>query len=355
MRVHSLPGGAGETAWFERLESFEKKETIRQVAFKQKYFPGVADGVWSKKPTYTYPHILPKGCEKDVFYAPVAQDILDYCAEGEIAVHTEALNLRSSQVACFNVLFPLRQDLKLAAIALYPLLPGEQQVDNIEFEYTGPEEVTDWLGEPAGGKRGQNRTSIDAAIWWRTSDKRYLTLVEWKYTERGYGSCGGYESDGNKRRDICRELNADVIAADPGYCYLTQGGNKRHYWERLVLAGIDVNKMTSVKGCPFRGSLYQLMRQYLVAAYLRQYGDQDGLFNEVYVVSVSFKGNDSIHRVPAYLKQLGTNVEDAWNAVLNNVPPLTVSYANYIVDAIRAAGKSEALQHAAYLQERYGL
>jgi hypothetical protein len=347
---HCLPGGVGDSTWFESLNSFEKQETMQQVKFKQKHFPGVADGVWSKRPTYTYPHILPMGYEKEVFYAPVAQDILNYCSQEDIAIHTEVLNLRSSQVACFNVLFPLRQDLKLAAIALAPLLPGVQQVDNIEFEYTGPEGATEWLGEPAGGKRGQNRTSIDAAITWRASGKRYLTLVEWKYTERGYGGCGGYESKGNKRKDDCRELNLGSMS--PNQCYLTQGKNTRRYWEHLAQAEIDINAMSSIKGCPFRGPFYQLMRQFLLAAYLRKNGGQEGKFDEVYVVSVSFKDNSFIHMVPVYLKQLGTTVEDAWNSVLSNVPPLSTVYANDIVDALRGAGTSPL---ANYLQVRYGL
>lgn len=42
----------------------------------------------------------------------------------------------------------------------------------IEFEYTGkdeypgPEGFVTWLSEPPGGKRGQNRNSIDAAVFW---------------------------------------------------------------------------------------------------------------------------------------------------------------------------------------------
>jgi hypothetical protein len=100
-----------------------------------------------------------------VFYPAMAQALIDYCDQFKIAIHAEALNLKSSQVACFNVIFPLRLDLDLAARVLQPLLPDVDKVTAIEFEYTGDEGASKWLGEPAGGKRGQNRTSIDAAIF----------------------------------------------------------------------------------------------------------------------------------------------------------------------------------------------
>jgi hypothetical protein len=92
--------------------------------------------------------------------------LLSYAAGEDIALHSEVLNLKSSQAACFNFLFPLRIDLALANAALRSFLPGLREVTAIEFEYTGPPGVTAWLSEPRGGKRGQNRTSIDAAIFW---------------------------------------------------------------------------------------------------------------------------------------------------------------------------------------------
>jgi hypothetical protein len=46
------------------------------------------------------------------------------------------------------------------------LLPGLREVTAVEFEYTGPDGTTDWLGEPKRGKRGQDRISMDAAFFW---------------------------------------------------------------------------------------------------------------------------------------------------------------------------------------------
>jgi hypothetical protein len=74
----------------------------------------------------------PKGIKKS-FYQPVAQQIIEYCYNEQIAFHTEILNLRSSQVCCFNVMFPLKKDLKLAAEVLQVMLPGVKEVKDIEF------------------------------------------------------------------------------------------------------------------------------------------------------------------------------------------------------------------------------
>lgn len=55
----------------------------------------------------------------------------------KIALHSEALNLRSLQIACFSVMFPLKLDPFLASKVLRPCLPGVSRVKKIEFEYTG--------------------------------------------------------------------------------------------------------------------------------------------------------------------------------------------------------------------------
>ena len=175
IKRHVLPGEeSGDTAWFQRQNPFEQREVLRQVAFKRCRWPDLPDGHSSKHPTYTYPHILPAGYEGMAFYGPLADDILFYLAANDIAPHSELLNLKSSQAACFNFLFPLRQDLDLARAVLRPLLPGLREVTAVEFEYTGPEGTIGWLGEPKRGKRGQNRISIEAALVWMNTLRGWL-------------------------------------------------------------------------------------------------------------------------------------------------------------------------------------
>lgn len=353
---HVLPGeDGGDTAWFYRQNSFEQQEILRQVGFKRSHWKDLSDGTFSKRPTHTYPHILPTGNERLAFYEPLADAILSYAAEDEIAIHSEVLNLKSSQAACFNFLFPFRIDLDLANAALRPLLSDLHEVVEIEFEYTGPPGVTEWLGEPKGGKRGQNRTSIDAAIFWKDGNKRrWATLIEWKYTERNFGQCSAFTTGSKADKAQCRSVN---VAKDefPGRsCLLTTGGDRRsrHYWEHLETAGISLAAFLNVQGCPFQGPFYQLLRQFLVAAYLRQ----AGIVDEAEVVSMGFAGNTALHAVPRQIRSLAdgarTDVVDIWNTVLRGVPPMrdwTVEQLMAQVDALEGID----LDWRNYLRERY--
>jgi hypothetical protein len=348
---HTLPGEDGENkGWFERLNEFEQTETRRQVQFKRKHFPGTEDGSWSKDPTRKYPHILPKGDLKRVFYTPIAQQVLEYCDNEQIALHTEIQNLRSSQVCCFNVVFLLKQDLKLAAEVLRVMLPGVKEVKEIEFEFTGDDEASKWLGEQNGGKRGQNRTSIDVAIRWTDGVKNYWTLCEWKYTEQGFGSCGGYQSKGYKDRSFCTDLPAPQYEKNYIACYL-HSKKGRQYWQRLDEAGISFNVLEGAIGCPFRGPFYQLLRQYILASYLRQSPDID----EVFVAALHFKDNVSLERLPLYHKKLASSVIDLWNKMLNGVPPLQSVYVEDIVASMHGISNSKLSGLLEYLEERYGL
>ena len=353
---HVLPGeDDGDTAWFYRQNSFEQQEILRQVGFKRRNWKDLADGRFSKRPTYTYPHILPAGHERLAFYEPLADAILSYAAEEAIAIHSEVLNLKSSQAACFNFLFPLRIDLDLANAMLLPLLSGLHKVIEIEFEYTGPPGVTQWLGEPRGGKRGQNRTSIDAAVFWNDNNGcRWATLIEWKYTERNFGQCGAFTTGSKADKALCWSLN---VAKDefPGRSrLLTTGGNRRsrHYWEHMVTAGISLAAFLNVQGCPFQGPFYQLLRQFLVAAYLRQ----ADIVDEAEVVSMAFAGNTALHAIPRQLRSLAIggpdSIVDVWNTVLRGVPPMR----DFTVEQLMArVNKMEGidLDWLNYLRERY--
>lgn len=350
MIKHTLPGEGGDSSWFQRLNEFEQAETRRQVQFKRKHFPGAEDGSWSKNPVQKYPHILPEGDFKRVFYQPIAQQVLEHCDNEQIAFHTEILNLRSSQVCCFNVMFLLKQDLKLAAEVLRVMLPGVKEVEEIEFEYTGDGRAAKWLGEQSSSKRGQNRTSIDVAIRWTDDERNYWTLCEWKYTEQGFGSCGGYQSKGNKDRRFCIELPAQQYKTNHNECYL-HCKKRRHYWQRLDEAGISFDALAGAKSCPFRGPFYQLLRQYLLASYLRQCPGID----EVYVAALHFKDNKSLDRLPLYHKKLAGGVIDLWDKMLTDVPKLQSVYVEDIVASMRSINNPKLSGHLEYLEERYGL
>jgi len=355
---HVLPGeDGGDTSWFYRQNEFEQQEILRQIAFKRRYWPELGNGKFAKLPQHTYPHILPDGHVRKVYYEPIADKILQYLDVEDIALHTEALNLKSSQVACFNFLFPFRSDLSLATRVLQPLLPGLNSVTGIDFEYTGPIEATKWLGEPLGGKRGQNRTSIDAAIFWNDEDlRRGAILIEWKYTEHNFGACSAFSNGNKEEKAICRSVSVAKDSDPAHHCLLTSG--KRHrsrrYWEHLERAGISLQEFSEVQGCPFQGPLYQLMRQYLLGAFLKK----SNIVDQFKVVSMDFPGNKALHRIPKHLhpmdQQDTSKVIDLWNKALhvdNKMRHITVEELMGHVDN---AGIIDT-DWREYISERYGV
>jgi hypothetical protein len=352
---HVLPGEpGGESTWFKRQNPFEQEEIRRQVAFKRGQWQALGNGKFAKLPQHIYPHILPDGCEKFAFYPAIAASILNYLQKEDIALHTEALNLKSSQVACFNFLFPLRQDPALAAEIFRPFLPELDRVTDLKFEYTGPAEATAWLGEPPTGKRGQNRTSIDAAVFWTSRQgKSHATLIEWKYTEHNFGVCSAY-AGGSKA--ACKALNPAHDPHPEKSCKLCGGTRhcSRHYWEHMAGAGICLSRFEGVQGCPFQGPFYQLMRQYLLAACPKL----TKCFDEVDVVSIGFSKNKALASIPRQLMPLARDpsatIVDVWNSILTGVPPLRHILVEDLMKAVDQA-KVVDPEWRDYLRSRYGV
>jgi hypothetical protein len=364
MRVvcHVLDGATGgETGWLQRLNGFQQKEIRRQAHFKWHHWPELGDGEDRDRPAETFPHILPAGHERDVFYPGHADTILAYAESEGLHLRDRVLNLLESQAACINVLFHFRQNPDWAALALGPLLPGVVRLEGLHFEYTGPAATTDWLGEPADGGCGQNRTSIDVALEWLDRDgRRCLTLVEWKYTEASFGECGGFKSEANQQRERCKNLA--VADVDPDVdCYLESRigpTTTRNYWERLAGSGIDLGPLAATRGCPFRGPLYQLMRQTLLAGYLRA----ERIADWVDLAVVSFEHNNSLLAVPRELKSwqpdggvvTPANVLDVWNSALIGAPTLRYVSAERLTMEVDRVGGADP-EWRRYLRERYGL
>lgn len=94
-------------------------------------------------------------------------------------------HLLSSQVACVNHLYPMRQRFDIATSVLKQIEPTIARAlpvgtGFVDFEYIGSQQ---YLKEPAF-TRGANCTSVDAVMLGETGDKEIiLFLIEWKYTE----------------------------------------------------------------------------------------------------------------------------------------------------------------------------
>ena len=360
---HKMLGdpGPGDTTWFtDRQNSFERQVIVQQVSYKAMNWPGLPMLASHRGSPHHYPHNLPPGNERLAYFDGFADEALAYMKAEDIEVHSEALNLKSSQAACINFLCPLRHDLALAPAVLRDILPDVATVTGIEFEYTGQNEkdrtnqpCTAWLGEPTAGKRGQNRTSIDAAIFWTdTHDETHISLVEWKYTERNFGTCSAHDKAKPEAKAHCHAL--DTTADPAADCILAGPRHGRRYWDHMTDAGISLAKLAAVEGCPFRGPFYQLMRQFLVAQYLRDQKAAD----HIDVIAIEFEGNTALRAVPPQLRPLcsqkGDTVIDAWNAILVDVPRLRRVTAEQLIAGYDDADGVDSVWRE-YIRARYGL
>lgn len=150
-------------------------------------------GVYRRK---KYDYIL-----KDYNDNLVCKDVIDYFAKNSInwwGGKQPTGNTLSSQIACINHLFPIRQDHD-AVLAIAQSVDSDfddvekLQNDNYENGYISFEAVSaiDHLNEARGINkklhRGSQCTSIDAIIIAKKQGKRVLLVIEWKYVEK-YGN-----------------------------------------------------------------------------------------------------------------------------------------------------------------------
>ncbi|GDX83678.1 hypothetical protein LBMAG42_54890 [Deltaproteobacteria bacterium] len=362
MTNHRLPedltpaDARGCADWFTRYTPFIQAETRRQIAYKRRMWPDVPDGAHAKYTNHTYPHILPDSDWRLNLFAPIAAQAEAYLRAENIEIHSEKANLRSSQFACLNVLFPLRLNLDAARAFLAPCLPGVRRVLSVEFEVTGNDDALAFMGDPPGGKRGANRTSIDAVVEWLndTHDtpqtKPHCTFIEWKYTEEGFGSCGGYASKGNPNPRVCETL--DPLKNPVASCYLASGASsrvRRNYWKHTPPTWLTA--LAGATGCPFRGPLYQLWRQRLLADHFAS----TGRYSSVNLVAVHWSANASLADVPPALRgaaQPKETVGQLWNRATGGFTELPIEA---LLRAYDDAPTSQLSEWREYVRERYGV
>lgn len=175
--------------------------------------------------------------------------------------------LNSSQAFAVNLFGPARFS-QAAAQALWKALPVarghcDPQHVGVHFEYSGPAKgfASEALGETG------IPTQIDVAVEGTFAHGvTRLQFIEVKLTEAHFGSCRG--AKGGKRRanpapERCGNL-ARVREDTPGQCWLVQAEHRK-YWDLIEgNTGLEVSA-DAEGGCPWRGGLYQLMRNWALA------------------------------------------------------------------------------------------
>jgi hypothetical protein len=207
-------------------------------------------------------------------------------------------HLLSSQVACINHLFLLRQRQDLATAVLRnidrDIIFAEILDDGyVEFEIVGK---NNYLAENQH-TRGANATSIDAVMLGRKKKKNILVSIEWKYTENYSGECL-YEPRWKNYNPLIKEKNSPIDSEIAKYS--------------------DTEPFKPLYYEPF----YQLMRQTLLSwkmAEANEYGADDYLHLHI----VPDENREMLEGITSKILQ-GThdgdhlNMENAWKSVLKN-------------------------------------
>lgn len=220
----------------------------------------------------------------------VRDDAMHYFAANDIAWWKGADaeptgHLLSSQVACLNHLYPIRQRQDLATRVLQHLdatIEEAERLDTgfVEFEYIGTRR---YLKERSF-TRGANCTSIDAVMIGRTGvGARKLFLIEWKYTE-------SYKVEDKYVPERARVYDELIAGADGPF-----------------IPGV------AASGLYFE-PFYQMMRQTLLAKLFEANRERD--CDECVNVHVIPEGNSALKETITSAALSGVDIHDAWRRIL---------------------------------------
>jgi hypothetical protein len=215
-------------------------------------------------------------------------------------------HLVSSQVACINHLYFLRQRQDLATKVLQQIdadIISAERLDDgyVEFEVIGQKNHLNELQHT----RGANSTSIDAMMLGRKAKKNILVSIEWKYTENYGGECLYGTADYRPRPDTYNPL------LEEANCPI----------DKDIVKISDVEPFKALYYEPF----YQLMRQTLLSwkmAEANEYGANDYIHLHI----VPDENHEMLGKITSKELQKIKNksgdepvdMQDAWESVLND-------------------------------------
>lgn len=254
----------------------------------------------------------------------IRADVLDYFTRNEItwwqgSSSEPTGHMLSSQIACVNHLYALRQRQDLASAVLRNIdseISEAEVVDDgyVEFEFIGAQP---YLMEKAF-VRGANCTSVDAFMVGRTvhGDKRGF-LVEWKYTES------------YRREDK----------------YISQRAN---VYDKLITAETSPFKLIEPQILYYE-PFYQMMRQTLLGWMISEHADHGCTsYRHVHVIP---EQNVEFHRNITAPQLSGSSVCEAWRAVLRNPEFYVDTTPARFIDPIHQRRDTKSLTE--YLKLRY--
>ena len=239
-------------------------------------------------------------------YSPISREVVEYFKNNKISWWGGRIptgHVLSSQIACVNHLFQIRND-KSAVLTIlknisddfqdvFPIITDEYLPAFIQFEAVSN---NDYLneGQPT---RGNNCTSVDALVYAQHKDgSKWLIPIEWKYTEH-YG---------NQNKAV------EGYKADPINC---KGEvRKRRY---TILINNSNQLINSDHSCYYYEPFYQLMRQTLWAEQMIKNSNRETIKADNYL---------HVHVIPPENKELlnkdykcsGKDMEKTWRKHLKD-------------------------------------
>jgi len=274
-----------------RLNLFQNELYEHLINYKTKILKITSSGSFKGK---TYSIILP---EKDVnknLITEYQQEINVYIKEKSIRKHIFFNHLASSQVACFNLFFPLKKNKELANFVFSILLPEFNELIDIEFEYYNRE--NDYLNEKRNNRNNVANvgTDSDIAIFYlNKNNEKILCLIEHKLSENNFTYCNAVKSKNNTDKQVCNKF--DFNKTDTCYYQIGKGYN---YWKITKDSNsfFDLEKLQKVNElCPFKTSLQQLWRNMLLASAIEN--DKDNEIKRAYFGVVFHENNMDLWKI----------------------------------------------------------
>lgn len=299
---------------YKRVEDLLKNTNV--------FYGDKGNGQFKKK---NYPFILENNLNN--LYEPIREDVLEYFQQNNVAWWGGKLTNHplSSQVACLNHLFPIRND-KEAVLSIVkqvcpdivnvlPIVTDKYLPAYIQFESVSD---VDHLNEK-NTTRGANCTSLDALILGKHKDGRNILFpIEWKYVEAYGNEDKGTNDTRRSRYDNLINHSKQLIPTN---------SNEVYYYE------------------PF----YQLMRQTLWAEQMVINKDKESIKADEYT---------HIHIIPTNNKDLlqkkylisDKGMEDTWRDCIKDQNKYQIIEPKQLISKINSIKYKELIN---YLDYRY--
>lgn len=262
-------------------------------------------------------------------YGPIKDDCLDYFEKNNIGWWRGKLTNHplSSQVACLNHLFPIREDREAVLSIIKSIAPNIVDVIALATDKHKPAYIqfeaasnSDHLNE-GHTTRGSHCTSIDALILGKHKDGRNILFpVEWKYVE-SYGNqnkANGAEGAVRKKRYTDLINNSRQLVVDDHTVF---------YYE------------------PF----YQLMRQTLWSEQIINFQNCETInaFDFVHIHVIPKENRDLLYGNYACS---GKGMEETWRAMIKDQSKYQIVSPSALLKPINSQKYGHLLE---YLELRY--